>query len=276
MVVPERIAEAFCNEKSLINSGNPWLEQAALADFMHSGSYAAHLLRVRSHYKDNRDCLVAAMRRNFGDVLIDGDIGGLHVLWHLPPGIPDAVTVETLALRARVGVYSFGSARVQLSAAHRVHRRASIILGYAALSPKQIEKGIARLSDAIDDAIDDPATDMAAFFSDQPARPPRAPLSRQQLAPRYRQQPALRSRSAPRASSAGNCHATRFRANAGFEEHLPLSDQGIERPAVNARRYPGQKAVPARSHLCSGAPGSAVRHRRAAMGQERPVRDADA
>jgi GntR family transcriptional regulator / MocR family aminotransferase len=203
MVVPERIAEAFCNEKSLINSGNPWLEQAALADFMHSGSYAAHLLRVRSHYKDNRDCLVAAMRRNFGDVLIDGDVGGLHVLWHLPPGIPDAVTVETLALRARVGVYSFGSARVSFQRRTTFTAR-SIILGYAALSPKQIEKGIARLSDAIDDAIDDPATDMAAFFSDQPARPPVAPLSRQQLAPRYRQQPALRSRSAPRASSAGS------------------------------------------------------------------------
>jgi GntR family transcriptional regulator/MocR family aminotransferase len=202
MVVPERIAEAFCNEKSLINSGNPWLEQAALADFMHSGSYAAHLLRVRSHYKDNRDCLVAAMRRNFGDVLIDGDVGGLHVLWHLPPGIPDAVTVETLALRARVGVYSFASARVSFQRRTAFTAR-SIILGYAALSPKQIEKGIARLSDAIDDAIDDPATDMAAFFSDQSARLPAAPLSRQQLAPRYRQQPALRSRSAPRASSAG-------------------------------------------------------------------------
>src|ERR1700722_225634 len=203
MVVPERIAEAFCNEKSLINSGNPWLEQAALADFMHSGSYAAHLLRVRSHYKDNRDCLVAAMRRNIGDGLIDGDVCGLHVLWHLPPGIPDAVTVETMALRARVGVYSFGSARVSFQRRPAFTAR-SIILGYAALSQKQIEKGIARLSDAIDDAIDDPATDMAAFFSDQPARPPVAPLSRQQLAPRYRQQPALRSRSAPRASSAGN------------------------------------------------------------------------
>jgi GntR family transcriptional regulator / MocR family aminotransferase len=203
MVVPERIAEVFCTEKSLINSGNPWLEQAALADFMHSGSYAGHLLRVRSHYKDNRDCLVAAMRRNFGDVLIDGDIGGLHVLWHLPPGIPDAVTVETLALRARVGVYSFGSARVSFQRRTAFTAR-SVILGYAALSQKQIEKGIARLSDAIDDAIDDPATDMAAFFSDQAVRPPVAPLSRQQLAPRYRQQPALRSRSAPRASSAGN------------------------------------------------------------------------
>lgn len=34
MVVPEHIAEAVCIEKSLLNHGNPWLEQATLADFM--------------------------------------------------------------------------------------------------------------------------------------------------------------------------------------------------------------------------------------------------
>ena len=35
---------------------------------MRNGSYAAHLLRVRSRYQDSRDCLIAALRRNFGDV----------------------------------------------------------------------------------------------------------------------------------------------------------------------------------------------------------------
>jgi GntR family transcriptional regulator / MocR family aminotransferase len=201
MVVPEHIAEAVCIEKSLLNNGNPWLEQATLADFMHNGSYAAHLLRVRSHYKDNRDCLVAALRRNFGDVQVDGDAGGLHVLWHLPPGIPDAVTVEALAQRARVGVYSLASARVHFERRTTLTRRA-VILGYAALSARQIEKGIARLSDAIDDAIDDPATDMVALFSDQFApRPP--PVSvRRDLAPRTRQQPALR-RSRPNRALSG-------------------------------------------------------------------------
>jgi GntR family transcriptional regulator / MocR family aminotransferase len=192
MVVPEQLAEAVRCEKSLLNNGNPWLEQATLADFMHSGSYAAHLLRVRSHYKDNRDCLVAALRRNFGDVLIDGDSGGLHVLWHLPPGIPDAVTVEALALRARIGVYSLSSARVHFRRQTALTSRA-IILGYAAMSPKQIEKGIARLSDAIDDAIDDPATDMTALFSDQFASLPPSRPARGDPAPRVRQQPALRS-----------------------------------------------------------------------------------
>ena len=191
MVVPEHIADAVCAEKSLLNGGNPWLEQATLADFMHSGSYASHLLRVRSHYKDNRDCLVAALRRNFGDVRVDGDLGGLHVLWHLPPGIPDAMTVEALAQRARVGVYSLASARVHFRQRTALTARA-LTLGYAALSSKQIEKGIARLSDAIDDAIDDPATDMTALFSDQFAPHPLPVSGKRDLAPRHRQQPALR------------------------------------------------------------------------------------
>jgi GntR family transcriptional regulator/MocR family aminotransferase len=200
MVVPENIAEAVCSEKRLLNNGNPWLEQATLADFMHSGGYATHLLRVRSHYKENRDCLVGALRRNFGDVIVDGESSGLHVFWHLPPGIPDAVTVEALALRARVGVYSLSSARVHLQRQTALTSRA-VILGYAALSPKQIEKGVARLSDAIDDAIDDPATDMTALFCDQFAWPRPPSPARQHLAPRLRQQPALRNPPSRRAFS---------------------------------------------------------------------------
>lgn len=205
MVVPELIAEAVRTEKNLLGNGNPWLEQATLADFMRTGSYAAHLLRVRSHYKESRDRLVEALRRNFGDVVVDGDAGGLHVLWHLPPGIPDAAVVEALAHRARVGVYSFSSTRVNFRRPIALGSRA-IILGYAHLSPKQIEKGIARLSDAIDDAIDDPATDMTAYFSDQSAAtatqsPAIRPPAPRKLAPRLRQQPALRSPSTPRAVS---------------------------------------------------------------------------
>lgn len=200
MVVPEHIAEAVRIEKSVVSNGNPWLEQATLADFMHSGSYAAHLLRVRAYYRDNRDCLISALHRNFGDVVVDGASGGLHVLWHLPPGTPDAVTVEALARRARVGVYSLSSARVHFQRRSALTSR-SLILGYAALSPKQIEKGIARLSDSIDDAIDDPATDMAALFSDQFLPHPVAPSAKANLAPRFRQQPALRRLPSHRALS---------------------------------------------------------------------------
>jgi GntR family transcriptional regulator/MocR family aminotransferase len=222
IVVPEHIAEAVCIEKSLINSGNPWLEQATLADFMHNGSYAAHLLRVRAHHRDNRDCLVAALRRNFGEVMVEGLAGGLHVLWHLPPGIPDAVTVEALAREARVGVYSLSSARVHFQRRTALTARA-ILLGYAALSEKQIEKGIARLSDAIDDAIDDPSTDMSALFSDHVAPPLAAALPKNHLAPRVRRQPALRGSPLRRA----------------FSRQVMLRQGGDQMPVLkNIYRYP--------------------------------------
>ena len=77
-------------------------------------------------------------------------------MWYLPPGVPDAAIVEGLARRARIGVYSFASGGAYVARASTLTQR-GLILGYAALSRKQIEQGIARLSDAIDDALDDPA-----------------------------------------------------------------------------------------------------------------------
>lgn len=205
MVVPEQIAAAASSDKAHLNNGNSWLEQATLGDFIRSGSYAAHLLRARSHYKEKRDALIAALHRDFGDVVLDGDAGGLHILWHLPPGVPDAATIEAVAQRARIGVYSPLSAGVVFHRQSALADRA-IVLGYAALSQKQIEKGIARLSDVIDDAIDDPTTDMSAYFAHQPVQALSPPASRRgpaarPLAPRLRQQPALRTPPSHRATS---------------------------------------------------------------------------
>ena len=195
MVVPEHIAEAVCDEKALAQQRQS-LAGAGHAGRLHAQRQLCRAPAARTLALQGKPRLPRgrAARRNFGDVLVDGDIGGLHVLWHLPPGVPDAVTVEALALRARVGVYSLSSARVHFRRQTALTSRA-IMLGYAALSPKQIEKGIARLSDAIDDAIDDPATDMTALF----CRPVRAAVqtiraAKRNLAPRLRQQPALRNR----------------------------------------------------------------------------------
>ena len=73
----------------LLNSGNSWLEQAALADMMRSGSYAriccASARTTGTTAISDRGAAAQfrrgrCRRRN----------GGLHVLWHLPPGVPDA------------------------------------------------------------------------------------------------------------------------------------------------------------------------------------------
>ncbi|HLN11013.1 MAG TPA: aminotransferase class I/II-fold pyridoxal phosphate-dependent enzyme [Xanthobacteraceae bacterium] len=202
MVVPAPLAAAARAAKALLNNGNPWLDQAALAEMIRSGSYAAHLARIRARYRESRDSLLGALRRQFGEVDVSGAGGGLHVLWRLPPGVPDAPVLERVARRARVGVYALASGGAY-DAEESVLARRGIVLGYAALLPRQIEQGIARLSEAIDDALELPSspTELVVRFAPahrrEAARPP-------YLAPRFLQQPALRADVSRRASSRWN------------------------------------------------------------------------
>jgi GntR family transcriptional regulator / MocR family aminotransferase len=203
MVVPEQLAGTIAAAKGLISNGSPWLEQAALAEMIRTNSYATHLVRLRAYYRENRDALLAALRRNFGEVDVGGVTSGLHILWCLPPGVPDAAVVENVALRARVGVYSLVSGGAYASRLSPLTRR-GIILGYGSLLRKQIDQGITRLSDAIDDAIDDPNADVTAFFAGAPVplhRPPKLVVKPPRLDSRFRRQPALSNRRHHGASS---------------------------------------------------------------------------
>jgi GntR family transcriptional regulator / MocR family aminotransferase len=210
MVVPPHLVEASRQAKMLFNSGNPWLEQAALAEMIRSGSYAAHLTRIRAHYRENRDCLLASLHRHFGDVAISGDSAGLHVFWELPPGVPDAATLEGLARRTRVGIYSLCSAAAHEPQPSALSRR-GIVLGYASLTPRQIEQGIARLSDAIDETLDNEPAFLSELLVNAPislralARPSVA--RRPHLAPQLRQRPALHAVTPRQAPSSANVTA---------------------------------------------------------------------
>ncbi len=204
MVVPQRLTDAMVSAKDILNQGNSWLEQAALADLMHGTTYTTHVSRVRAHYRENRDCLLGALRRNFGEVSISGEEGGLHLLWHLPAGIPDGNVVEDLARRARIGVYALPSGGAVTFRRSMLDRRA-ILLGFGALLPKQIDQGVDRLSEAIDDAVDNPTIDVTGFLVRAPKattgvqrRVNRAPSH---LDSRFRRQPALPKPPRPRATS---------------------------------------------------------------------------
>jgi len=151
MVVPEQLAGAITAAKGLISNGSPWLEQAALAEMMRTNSYAAHLVRLRAHYKESRDAAGRASPKLRRRQCQRSNRG------------PDAAIVEKVALRARVGVYSLASGGACAARMSTLTRR-GIILGYGSLLRKQIDQGIARLSDAIDDAVDDPNADISAFF----------------------------------------------------------------------------------------------------------------
>ncbi len=205
MVVPPELVDAVRGVKSLLNGGCPWLEQAAVAEMIHTGGYATHVMRMRSEYRDRRDHLLTALRRDFGEPDVSGESAGLHLFWQLPPGVPNAATVQALARQARVGVYSLEPDRVHHGGPSALARR-GLMLGYAALTPKQIDQGIARLSEAVDDALDGHAVGVSDLLAHRPLpsgpEEPRA-LTRRAIkpAPRFRQQPAL---SRPEAQTAAS------------------------------------------------------------------------
>ena len=192
IVMPPALLDAARAAKRLLGPSAPWLEQAALAEMMQAGFFAAHLTRLRIACRERRDQLLWSLRRHFGEVEITGAEGGTHMLWRLPPGVPDATTIAALSRRARVGVYPSALAGVFDGEPGALWRR-GLVLGYAALTPRQIEQGIARLSDAVDDALDLHRIGLGDLLTHRPAAA--------KPAPSFRQQPALPVRPVPRAPS---------------------------------------------------------------------------
>lgn len=148
VVVPRRLVESFRRMKMLMNNGQSWLEQAAMADFMASGEFGRHLRRIRQLYRERRDALLAALHKHFGECEIYGEQAGMHLVWKLPEGFPSAAEVEEKGLAAGVGVISLAT-----GSALRFDKNDGgdrlLMLGFVALSEKEIEDGIARLAGAL-------------------------------------------------------------------------------------------------------------------------------
>jgi GntR family transcriptional regulator / MocR family aminotransferase len=254
MVVPPQLADATRIAKTLLNNGNAWLDQAVLAEMMRSGSYAAHLIRIRARYKESRDALLTSLQRHFGPVEVSGQSGGLHVLWQLPAGVPDAAIAEGLARNARVGVYPLASAGAYEAEPSEWTRR-GIVLGYASLTPHQIEQGIARLSDAIDEALDDPLADINQLFAQHAPSPAQRPKAPSHLASRNLQQPALRAGASPQARWTGTTR----------EDPMPIVRQiyrypikGLSAQALSAVALEPKKPFPHDRVFALARPGAPI------------------
>jgi GntR family transcriptional regulator/MocR family aminotransferase len=148
VVAPRRLVESFRRMKMLMNNGQSWLEQAAMADFMASGEFGRHLRRIRQLYRERRDALLNALHKHFGECEVYGEQAGMHLVWKLPEGFPSAEEVEAKALAAGVGVCSLAT-----GSALRFDKNDGgdrlLMLGFVALSEKEIEDGIARLAAAV-------------------------------------------------------------------------------------------------------------------------------
>lgn len=148
-VVPTELANPARIVKSQMNHGQAWLEQAVLTEFIESGLYDRHLRRARKLYKSRRDCLKASLVRHFGRADVTGADGGLHVVWTLPTGCPDAATIQQRARLRGVGVYALDSgAAFDFDGSAS---RKSLVLGYSSVHEKDIEVAVGRLDELLQD-----------------------------------------------------------------------------------------------------------------------------
>nr|WP_246344111.1 PLP-dependent aminotransferase family protein [Acidocella aromatica] len=143
LVVPGYLARAFGNAKSVIDRHPSLLEQMTLLGFMQSGQFAAHIRRMRQLYEERQQVLIQEIERKLGGFLqITQAESGMHLVAELPDGVDDVSFCQAAK--------SWGVSVQPLSAYYTAEpRRNGVILGFAAIPPKSIVRGVERLAAAV-------------------------------------------------------------------------------------------------------------------------------
>jgi len=147
LVVPPGLRSTCANAKRLMDRQTPALEQDALAGFIASGAYERHVRSARRKNGERRAKLLGCLRKALGtDVTIVGADAGLHVVVWL-----DRVPIERegdlliKAAAAGLGLYPV-SALYDPTAVPGLPSVVGLIMGYASLSEREIERGVQRLA----------------------------------------------------------------------------------------------------------------------------------
>ena len=152
LVVPAGLANSFAKAKRLADRHAPGLEQEALADLIESGAYERHVRRVRRRNAERRAGLLAALSTRLGDaVSVVGADAGLHVVaWlnQVPQGREDALIARARA--AGIGLYPVSPLYAAAAPPDRPGV-AGLVIGYAGLDKRTIDRGIQLLGALLDD-----------------------------------------------------------------------------------------------------------------------------
>jgi GntR family transcriptional regulator/MocR family aminotransferase len=140
LVVPSEMVDVFAAAESVSTHHPPLLEQAILCDFITEGNFARHIRRMRELYAERLNVLLESAGEKLGGVLqISGVEAGLQTVGWLKGGLR-AERIADLAAERNVEV-------VPLSRyASGRSRRAGLILGFAAVDPKEIRRGVEEIA----------------------------------------------------------------------------------------------------------------------------------
>lgn len=146
LAVPNALVEACTSAKWLTDRGSALVYQRVLALFIRSGGYERHLRRMSRRYFARRECLVTALREQFGSkVDIKGSNAGLHLTIALRGMTPESVERMVSGCReASVGVYPMSPYYFDTPPG------AELLLGFSGVTEAQIREGVARMGQVYD------------------------------------------------------------------------------------------------------------------------------
>ena len=140
IVAPPRLQAEFNAEKKLTDPGSPMLDQLTLGEFITTGELGRHLRRMRTHYRQRRDTLVAALGEAMPHCTVTGISAGLHLMVTLPAYIDEArLLAQAQAAGLRLAALSSYQSEPTTPEA--------LILGYSRLHKAAIKEGISLLGD---------------------------------------------------------------------------------------------------------------------------------
>lgn len=145
LIVPPHLIEPLRTAKALLNSGHPLLDQVVMAEFIDSGEFDKHLRRIRVIYLARRDCLMEELLRHFGPCGFSGHEGGMHLVWHLPGSLPEAMEMQRMGQAAGVGLYTLNTGHAYTFAGYERADRL-LMLGYPSVPETRIRRGIQNLA----------------------------------------------------------------------------------------------------------------------------------
>ncbi|MEO3417033.1 PLP-dependent aminotransferase family protein [Roseovarius sp. CAU 1744] len=147
-VAPPKLVPFFQRIAGATMQGAPASMQSIVADFINEGHFAAHIRRMRDIYAERRDALLSEADRTLNGLLkVRPTDTGFHTIGDLThPGLSD-VTVSQAARQAGISAAPLSRFTIQ-----PVPRQA-ITLGFSAVPPAQIVKGVQALAPVLREAM---------------------------------------------------------------------------------------------------------------------------
>ena len=149
VIMPPGLRQDFIAAKWADDFGSAPLEQAALANFIGNGGYDRHLRSVTRKLVERRHTLRSALARTCGDrVQVLPAHSGMQVMaWLSNTSAAEGDVLIRHAQERRLGLYSVAPCYLQPP------EQAGLLMGYSAMSPKEIEQAVALFASCLDDCL---------------------------------------------------------------------------------------------------------------------------